>query len=272
MTQLIDLLQLEYKKFKTNNLVRLLIFVYLLFSPFVIFFGKDLLKDAPPPLPNSKIFYEFPTVWDYQGYVGNWLVPFCLGFLVIYFFTSEVSNKTLRQNILTGMTKKEIFISKLLGILVMSVAATILFALSTIVIGMVHTDGFDLELIFDNNWASFRFFLLCLGYMSFAYMVAILIRKGMLAILFYFLYIMILEPIIMTIHVYYFTNSSRNYYPMNSFEDLMPLPLFKIPDFFSKKEWDFSLLLSPNTAILMSVLYITIFLSVAYYSFQKRDI
>lgn len=223
-------------------------------------------------MPSSKLFYEFPTVWDYQGYIGNWMVPFCLGFLAIHIVTSEVSNRTMRQNIIIGMTRKEFFYSKFYTITLLALTATIVYALSTIFIGIIHTEGYDLELIFDNNWAILRYFLLCMGYMSFALMLAFLIRKGTLTILFYFLYVMMLEPIFMVIHVYYFKNSSRNYWPMNSIEDLMPFPLFKIPDYYMNKQWDFNILLPYSNAIVMTLIYTSIFTFIAYKSFMKRDI
>ena len=267
-----DLLILEWKKFNGNAVFRSLALIYILIAPLVILAGKDVFKDMPPPMPSSKMFYEFPTVWDYQGYIGNWLVPFCLGFLAIYIVTSEVSNRTMRQNIIIGMTRKEFFYSKFLTILSLAVIATILYAISSIIIGMIHTDGFDLELIMDNNFAIIRYFLLCMGYMSFAMMLGFLIRKGTLTLLFYFLYVMMLEPILMLVHVYYFKNSSRNYWPINSIEDLMPFPLFKVPDYFVNKEWDFNILLPYTQAIGMAILYSTIFIFVAYRSFMRRDI
>jgi ABC-2 type transport system permease protein len=267
-----DLLLLEWKKFSSNAVFRALGLIYVLIAPFVILAGKDAFKDMPPPMPSSKLFYEFPTVWDYQGYIGNWLVPFCLGFLAIHIVASEVSNRTMRQNIIIGMTRKEFFYSKLFSILTMAVIATILYTISTILIGIVNTDGYDLELIMDNNFAIVRYFLLCIGYMSFALMLAFLIRKGTLTLLFYFLYVMMLEPIFMLIHVYYFKNSSRNYWPMNTIEDLMPFPLFKLPDYIVNKEWDFNILLPYTHAMGMTVLYSTLFIFIAYRSFMKRDI
>jgi ABC-type transport system involved in multi-copper enzyme maturation permease subunit len=246
--------------------------VYIILAPFVILGGKDTFKNMPPPMPSSKVFYEFPTIWDYQGYIGSWLVIFCLGFLVIHMITSEVGNKTMRQNIIIGMTRKAFFSSKFLSIIALSVLATLIYAISTIVIGMIHTDGFDIELILDNNWSILRYFILCFGYMSFAMMLAFLIRKGTLTILVYFLYVMMLEPIFMLIHVYYFKNESRNYWPMNSIEDLMPFPLFKMPDYFVKNEWNFSILLPYSHAIGMSLLYSALFIGVAHYTFMKRDV
>ena len=266
-----ELLSLEWKKFKSNTVFRVLVAMYILLAPLIILMGKDIVDKMQIPMLTSTEIYEFPKIWDYQGYVGNWLVPFCLGFLTIYMITSEVGNKTMRQNILTGMTKKSFFLSKSLSILFIASAATLLYALSTIIIGVIHTDGIDLALIFDNNFAIFKFFLLCLGYMSFAMLVAFIIRRGTLAIFFYFFYF-ILESILQGIHVYYYTHVSRNYWPINSIEDLHPFPLLKIPDFFVDKEWNFSLLLSSGQAIMMSIIYTTLFFAIAYRSFMKRDL
>jgi ABC-2 type transport system permease protein len=266
------LLVLEWKKFNANTTVRVLSVIFLLMAPFVIFSGKDLFREAMPPFPSSLVFYEFPTVWDYQGYVGNWLVPFILGFLMIFMITSEVSNKTMRQNIINGLTKNDFFQGKMLVLLFLATVATAIYAISTIIIGITHTDGWYMELLWDNNFAIFKYFLMSLGYLSFAMLLAYWIKRGTLTILVFMFYVLMLEPLIMAIHVYYFRNASRNYYPMNVFEDLHPLPLFRLPDFFVKSEWKFSLLLSDSQAILTSSIYISIFLAASYWIFMKRDV
>lgn len=266
-----ELILLEWKKFRSNTVFRVLAAMYILLAPVIILMGRDIVDKMQLPMLTSAEIYEFPKVWDYQGYIGNWLVPYCLGFLTIYIITSEVGNKTMRQNILTGMTRKSFFVSKLLSIVFISFIATVIYAISTIIIGIVYTDGFDLELIMDNNFAIPKFFLLCLGYMTFALLVAFTIRRGTLAIFFYFFYF-IIEFILQAIHVYYYTHVSRNYWPINSFEDLHPLPIWRLPDFFIDKEWNFSILLPDSHAVLMSLIYISLFVAISYRSFMKRDI
>ena len=266
------LLLLEYKKFSRNNVVLVLLLIYVILAPLIILAGKDIFQSVPPPLPSSAVFYEFPTVWDYQGYVGSWMVSFCLGFLMIYMVTSEVSNRTMRQNIITGMTRKEWFQSKFSVMILLAGVASILYALSCIVIGMLHTDGFDAELVMDNNFAILRFFLMCVGYMSFALLLAFVIRKGTLAILTYFLWVMMLESILKIIHVYFFRNRSANFWPMNATEDLMPFPIFKLPDYYINKEWGFKILLSYPEAAVVTLIYSALFVGLAWLSFGRRDI
>ncbi len=267
------LLRLEWKKFNANTTVRVLVAIFVFLAPFTILSVKDLFKEAVPPFPRSAVLYEFPTVWDYQGYaLGNWLAPYMLGFLVIYIITSEVSNRTMRQNIITGMTKTDYFNGKMLMVLVVTTVATFIYAMSTIILGFFHTDGVYMELIFDNNNAISKFFLMTLGYLSFAMLLSFLIRRGTLTILIYFFYITMLEPLIMAGHVYYIRNSSRNYYPINSFEDLHVNPLFRIPDFFSKSEWNFSIVLPQGHAALMTTIYTSLFLWCSYKLFMRRDV
>jgi ABC-type transport system involved in multi-copper enzyme maturation permease subunit len=290
---MLTLLKLEWYKFKSNSVINLLVGLFLLLFPILILGGKDLFENVPPPLPSNKVFYEFPTVWDYQGYVGNWMIFFFLGFVGIFIVTSEVSYKTLRQNIIIGLTRKEYFNAKILTILVLSLVATLVYVISTLAIGITHTPGADLALIFDNNWAITKFFLLSLGYLSFGLMIGFLVRKSGIAIFLYMTYIMFLEPILKFLIIGLFTWQWEkqgilsemlqdespilnfvNYLPMNLIEDLHPNPFLRLPDNFLRfnDEINYSVLLPQNHAVFGSIIYILIFILLAYRSFVKRDI
>ena len=173
---------------------------------------------------------------------------------------------------ITGMTRKSFFISKILSLIVLSIFATLIYYFSTILIGILHTDGYDMDLMFDNNYAGLRFFLSCIGTLSIAFLIAIVIRKGTLAILFYFLYTFILELVFRLIQFQYFPNRMQTYWPQNSIEDLMPFPGHKLTDSFVNHEWNFVSLLPYSHAAGMTIVYTIIFLGLAYYSFMKRDV
>lgn len=269
---MLQLLALEYKKFKSNSVVSLLTISYIILAPSLILVAKEIFKSTPDFLPSSSVFFEFPTVWDYMGYIGNWLVWFFLGFVIIYTITSEVANKTMRQNIINGLNRKDYFLAKLYTVLAFSVIGTIIYFISTIIIGIIHTDGYDLELILDNNMAPIRYFVMTIGYLSFAMLIAFWIRRSGLAIFFFLVYVMMLEPILRAIHVYMWQHQSMKWWPMNVVEDNMPNPFLKIGDAFIKNEYDFALLLSNNQAMIGSVIYAAIFIGLAWYSFSKRDI
>ncbi|MEM9548242.1 MAG: ABC transporter permease subunit [Bacteroidota bacterium] len=269
---MIQLLKTEYKKFRYNSTVSLLFVLFVLLLPTVILSGKSILKNPSPPLPSNTIFYEFPTVWEYQGYVGNWLVFFILGFMVLHMFTSEVSFRTMRQNIITGYTKKEYFTAKLIVIVCLALLATGIYTISCQVIGMIHTPGFDFELMFDNNWASVRFFIMSMGYMSFAFLVANFLRRGGLSMFLYFAFALILEPIVKGIMLYFLKNEAMNYLPLNTIEDNMCFPLFRTSSDFIKSEVDLEWVHDMNVAMGLSVVYTLIFLWLAWVRFKKSDV
>jgi len=107
---MLHLLSLEIKKFRNNAVVDLFGIMFLVTMPTVIFVGKQF-KDVPPPFPSTDKIFTFPGIWEYLGYVGNWLVFFFLGFIMLYIITSEVNFKTMRQNIITGLSRRDAYSS-----------------------------------------------------------------------------------------------------------------------------------------------------------------
>ena len=268
---MLRLLKLEWHKFRNNNVVILLCSFYILLLPTVIFIGKEL-ENLPPPLPSNSIFFEFPTVWDWMAYSGSWLVFFFLGFVALYLVTSEISYKTQRQNIITGLTRKDYYLSKVYAILAISLVATIYFAIVTITIGVFHAEHFSLTNVFDNN-NIFRYLLMCLGYMSFGLFIGFLVKRSSLATFIYLSYILFIEAILKwQLHFNIVSNKSVNYWPLNAIEDLTPNPAYQMGEFVIKKGLDFDFVLSNNEAIIASSIYILIFLFLGFFTFKVRDI
>ena len=267
-----DLLHLEYLKFRNNSVVQVITIFVTVLMPIMILGGDRIFKNLPPPFPSSDELYEFPTIWEYQGYIGSWFVAVLLGFLVIQLYASEKSYRTLRQSIINGLTKEEYFLSKFLSITTISIFATILYYTSCIVIGMVSTDVWDFELMFDNNLAALRFFMMSMAYLGFAFLLSILVGRGTLTLIVYLLTMLVIEPVIRLIIVFKYLTKAPNYAPLNTIEDLFPLPLMRIPEFFAENELKFKYLLDQPIAMALSMVYLVTFYVLAWYIFKKKDI
>lgn len=272
ISNIIQLVRTEIKKFRHNATVSLLFILFTAIFPFIILTGKHIVAKAPPPFPDKSEFYTFPNVWEYQGYVGNWLVFFFLGFIVLHVITSEVSFRTMRQNIITGYTRWEYYLAKVGVIFLLAIYATLLYFLSTLIIGLVHTPGADISLIFDNNWAIARFFLMSLGYMSFALLVSVIFRGGGLSLFIYFAYALVLEFVIKMIHLYFLKHSSANYWPLNTMEDLMAFPPMRMTQSFINTNYDFSLVHSYSSAIIVSSIYTVLFFYLSWRKLKTSNI
>jgi len=235
------------------------------------------LENLPPqlkmilPTPDSLI--QFPNIWEYLGYVGNWMVFFFLGVVVITIISSEVQYKTQRQTIINGMERNTYFKSKMFVILAVSVVATLYYCLIAMVVGMVMTEDWDFAYMFDNNWAILRYFLMSVGYLSFASLIAFLMKKPGLASFLYLSYGILIESIIKTVMKWkdILPEEAGNYLPMNAIEDLMPFPLYRYEEYLPDNV-DFTFLLPDSHAIAASSFFIILFVGITYFVFKKRDL
>jgi hypothetical protein len=134
------------------------------------------------------------------------------------------------------------------------------------------TPDADFQIIFDSNYAIPRFWLMSFGYLSFANLLVFLIRRSGLTTIAYFGYIFIFEFLVRMLHLYYFKHRSILFYPINSIEDIMPNPLFKLPDFWMEKAWGFKPLLTYGEASISALIYSIVIVYLTWVIFKKRDI
>lgn len=268
----LDLLKIEILKYKDNALVQLLLLFYSLLMMFAIFVFKNI--DNVPVLGGNESFFQFPTIWEYQAYGGSWLAFIFLGYLGVFLVTSEFDFKTLRQNIITGYSRKDFFLAKLLVAITVSVFATLVFYLSSSVIGMLHQDVFSIQELFDKQeYIILRFFLMTFAYISFGMLCGYLLRKGGLAMFSYFSYILFIEPLFRWWFHYKVIDKGNTmlYYPMNAIEDLTPLPFYKYISTFTPVK-DFNILLSYTEAGIISTVSVAVFIVLSYLLISKRDL
>lgn len=150
--------------------------------------------------------------------------------------SSEFSSKTFRQNLITGLSRSQMFQAKLYTILMISTVATLLYWISCLAYGLIHTPDITIDLITERWEWVLRYWLMCLGYMSFAWMLAVVFRRSALATIFYLTYVLFLEPILRwAVHYQLFNHRSMLFYPMNAIEDLEPNPFSNMPMLFSRR-------------------------------------
>jgi len=233
----------------------------------------ELPAQARLILPTSESLFQFPNIWDYLGYVGNWMVFFFLGVVIITIVSAEVQYKTQRQTIINGMERNTYFTSKMYVVLAFTIIATLYYCAIAMGVGMFMTEDWDVAYMLDNNKAILRYFLMSLGYLSFAAFIAFMVKKPGLASFLYLSYAIMIEPIIKAIMKFkdFLPPEAGNYLPLNAMEDLMPFPLYRITEYLPKNT-DFAFLLPDFHAILVSVGYTLVFVGLTFFIFKRRDL
>ncbi len=270
------LLHIEFLKFKKNKLVLFLLGIYAVFSPMIIFSGKQIFQDVGDDAPFApEAIFEFTSIWVFQGYISSWLVCVLLAFIPIVLITSETRYRTLRQSIINGMTRTQYYQSKILSILVLSLVVALYYWITCFLIGWFNTPRPTIAKALNNNYAFLRFFLSTFGHLIMAMFVAFFIRRSGLALFVFLIYTLLFELGARWLFYFQvFQTKATLFTPMNSIEDLVPNPLMMfanvVKDVFG--ELKFEVLLTTSQAVISSLIYIDLAIYFSYRVFIKRDI
>ncbi|MEN0006364.1 MAG: ABC transporter permease subunit [Bacteroidota bacterium] len=268
---MLHLLQLEWLKWRRHRAFQIFMVAYAILLPAGLLLGKQL-PDLPDPIGTTEVLFIFPTVWQYLSFVGNWVSFFLFGFLSIVMVTSEYSFKTVRQNIMTGLTRKQFLLGKIYLFGLLALLATLYYTVVALGIGYFHTDVIRWGKVWQNASYIPRYFLLCFGYMSFGLLVGFLVRRTGLALFLYFAYATIGELILRWgIHFQLIQNKTIHYYPIKSFSDLSPLPFQNLAEEFMRKE-GFPLFLGQTEVFIVAIIYIALMIFLVFRRFLKVDL
>ena len=138
---MIRLLQLELQKLILNRTSKILIFISFILPLCVIvlsaikinFFGFFTLE-----LGELGIF-NFPIVWHITTYFSA-LFKFFFAIVVVSMIGNEYSNKTLKQNLIDGLSKREFILSKFYTIVFFSIISTVIIFILSLVLGLLYSN------------------------------------------------------------------------------------------------------------------------------------
>ena len=260
LNKVVYLFQLEWLKWKNHRVFLIFVLFYTLLLPGILIGGSNLPDINEPIHITSDILSMFPTIWLFLSYIGNWLAFFLLGYLGVVIVTTEYQNKTLRQSIISGVSRSDFLWAKLLFAAGIALAATLYMILCGLIIGFLNTDVVVSSKLWEHVWMFPRYWLMCFGYMSFGMLVGFLIKRTALSLMLYLGYITMIEPIFRwAFHKRYLPAEAIYFYPINSIEELVQPPYGDLLAGFAKEE-SVSFNLSYPQAVIAAVIYIFIFI------------
>jgi ABC-type transport system involved in multi-copper enzyme maturation permease subunit len=190
----------------------------------------NMNKRIPIPFPHIRIYY-FPDIWQNIIFFASiryiLLLP---ATVIIILITNEFTNKTIRQNIVNGMSRQEFLFSKLQLILLISLLITFILIIGTFILGIVNTDSQGMALMFKKFSFAGGFFIQIFSFLVFAFFLGFLLRNTGLTIAIFTLYVLIIEPVL------YFIlkipklqpNNISQFLPVNSIIRIVEYPYFPI--------------------------------------------
>jgi ABC-2 type transport system permease protein len=231
---MITLLKIEFRKILTYKVFWILIGLYFLFLGLGIFMAEFILNDwvnnfnkrFPIPMPHVTLYF-FPDIWQNLTFFAS--IRYVLIFpalVVIILITNEFTNKTIRQNVVNGLSKQDFLFSKLQFILLFSIVVTVALGIVIFFLGLSHSDAQQTGMM----WRKFvflpGFFFQILCYLIFAFFFGFLLRHTGLSIALFTLYTLIIEPVIYYILKipFFQPNNVSPYLPVNSVLRIVEYP------------------------------------------------
>ncbi len=226
---MIRLLKIEFHKLLYSRTFWIVSGLYIVLLAPIAFGFENILKsfsisNGKQPSMSSFLLqgysvFNFPDVWHNMAYLASWFKLF-LAVIIVLHVTNEYNYKTLRQNIIDGMSKWEFIWAKELVIFILSIIALIILVLLILILGNSH----GVANVFDGSGILFAYFLSLILYLNLACFLSFWLKKSGFVLGILFLYSIIIENLIS----YKLPQSMTRFFPMNLIENMIPNPIGKM--------------------------------------------
>jgi len=179
---MLRLLNIEYFKLKHSRASKVLIIIYfaLLTSIALIAAIKFDIGPIKFHLAEQGIF-NFPYIWHFNTFMAS-IFKFFLLLVIVSMIANEYSNRTLKQNLIDGLSKKEFILSKFYTVIVFALISTIFVFITSLILGLIYSDYNEVSIIFSDLEYLLAFFIKLVGFFSFGLFMALLIKRSAFAV------------------------------------------------------------------------------------------
>ncbi len=176
------LLQIEFIKLWNNRSSKILIISYFVLLTSIALVAAIKFDIGPIKfhLAEQGIF-NFPYIWHFNTFITAFFKLF-LAIVIVSMMSNEYSNKTIKQNLIDGLSKKEFVLSKFLTVISFSVISTIFVFVVSMILGLIYSDYNEISIIFSDLEFLLAFFVKLMGFFSFCLFLGVLVKRSAFAL------------------------------------------------------------------------------------------
>ena len=176
------LLQIEFIKLWNNKASRALIVSYFVLLTSIALVAAIKFDIGPVKfhLAEQGIF-NFPYIWHFNTFITAFFKLF-LAIVIVSMMANEYSNKTIKQNLIDGLSKKEFILSKFLTVISFALISTVFVFVVSMILGLIYSDYNEISIIFSDMEFLLAFFIKLVGFFSFCLFLGILVKRSAFAL------------------------------------------------------------------------------------------
>lgn len=218
-------------------------------------FGASIKIDRIP-------LYHFPDVWQNLIYISGFF-KLILAFMVVISVTNEFTYRTIRQNIIDGLSRTQFLTSKILTNVLLSILSCVMIFVIALITGLIYSPELKLSYMFSDLDFIAAYFLEIFTFLSYTLMLSLLIQRSGLTIVVLCLSAMI-EAIIKA-NIDDTLPWSIQFFPMESISNLVAMPF---PKYVFQEVQDYV----SATSVAIALCWAIIFNYLGYLKLHKSDL
>lgn len=273
------LLNIELHKLKYSRSSKILIITYFVLLSSIALVAAIKFDIGPIHFHLAEMgIFNFPYIWHFNSYVAA-LFKLFLAIVIVSMMSNEYSNKTLKQNLIDGLSKKEFILSKFYTVISLSAVSTLFLFVVSLILGLFFSSYTELGIIFSDLEYLLAFFIKLVGFFSFCLFLGVLIKRSAFALGFLLIW-QFIEGILFIIFRSN-TNSDiatniMQFFPLNAMSNLIKEPFTRLSAVQSVanqigEEFNFDYAIHwYEIATVMG--WTAVFIYLSYYLLKKRDL
>ncbi|MGB5376364.1 ABC transporter permease [Muriicola sp.] len=226
------LLQIEFIKLWNNRSSKVLIIAYFVLLTSIALVAAIKFDIGPIKfhLAEQGIF-NFPYIWHFNTFVTAFFKLF-LAIVIVSMMSNEYSNKTIKQNLIDGLSKKEFVLSKFLTVITFALISTIFVFVVSMILGLIYSDYDEFSIIFSDLEFLLAFFVKLVGFFSFCLFLGVLVKRSAFALGFLILW-QVFEGFVRGMIRWKFfdsetTDAIMGFFPLNAMFNLIKEPFSRL--------------------------------------------
>ncbi|SDQ57665.1 ABC transporter permease [Flagellimonas zhangzhouensis] len=179
---MLRLLQIEFIKLWNNRASKVLIISYFVLLTSIALVAAIKFDIGPVQfhLADQGIF-NFPYIWHFNSFVTA-LFKLFLAIVIVSMMSNEYSNKTIKQNLIDGLSKKEFILSKVLTVVSFAAISTVFVFVVSMILGLAYSDYNEISIIFSDLGFLVAFFFKLVAFFAFCLFLGILVKRSAFAL------------------------------------------------------------------------------------------
>ena len=229
---MVRLLQIEFIKLWNNRASKILITSYFVLLTSIALIAAIKFDIGPVKfhLADQGIF-NFPYIWHFNTFVTA-IFKLFLAIVIVSMMANEYSNKTIKQNLIDGLSKKEFILSKFLTVISFSVISVVFVFVVSMILGLAYSDYNEISIIFSDLEFLLAFFVKLVGFFSFCLFLGIFVKRSAFALGFLILW-QIFEGFVRGMLRWKVLDGSQTdavmgFFPLNSMFNLIDEPFSRL--------------------------------------------